>query len=211
MTEITRVPLQPIARGSLTKLWLGVLAALLIAAGIAWSAMPAQIRIETLKAGAGAKPAMGEIVFIKYTGTLADGTVFDKSPDQAFPIPGILPDGVPMEVGGTVPGFTDGLLQMQKGGRYKLHIPAAKAYGAKPPQGSMIPANSDLDFTVELVEIMPKQEAEQRVQYAQQMMQQVQQQMQAQQQGRGGRRGGAPVPPPGGLPPEAMPPGAVQP
>ena len=32
MTEITRVPLQPIARGSLPKLWLGVLAAIAVAA-----------------------------------------------------------------------------------------------------------------------------------------------------------------------------------
>ena len=32
MTEITRVPLQPIKKGSLTKLWVGVLLAVLVAA-----------------------------------------------------------------------------------------------------------------------------------------------------------------------------------
>ena len=41
MTEITRVPLQPIAKGALTKLWLGVVAAALAAAGVAWAALPA--------------------------------------------------------------------------------------------------------------------------------------------------------------------------
>ena len=30
MTEITRVPLHPIAKGSLTKLWLGIIAVILI-------------------------------------------------------------------------------------------------------------------------------------------------------------------------------------
>ena len=34
MTEITRVPLAPIAKGALTKLWLGVAAAALAAGGI---------------------------------------------------------------------------------------------------------------------------------------------------------------------------------
>ena len=33
MTEITRVPLQPIKKGSLTKLWLGVAVAVLLGAG----------------------------------------------------------------------------------------------------------------------------------------------------------------------------------
>ena len=36
MTEVTRVPILPIAKGSLTKLWLGVVAAVLLGAGIAW-------------------------------------------------------------------------------------------------------------------------------------------------------------------------------
>jgi hypothetical protein len=35
MTEITRVPLQPIAKGSLSKIWLGVAAIALAAGGIA--------------------------------------------------------------------------------------------------------------------------------------------------------------------------------
>ena len=33
MTEITKVPLQPIAKGALTKLWLGVAAVALAAGG----------------------------------------------------------------------------------------------------------------------------------------------------------------------------------
>ena len=40
MTEVTRVPLQPIAKGSLTKLRIGIIVAVLIAAALAWYAAP---------------------------------------------------------------------------------------------------------------------------------------------------------------------------
>ena len=48
MTEITSAPLQPIAKGALSKLWLGVAAALLLAGGVAWAAMPAAVKVETI-------------------------------------------------------------------------------------------------------------------------------------------------------------------
>src|SRR3546814_10576700 len=61
MTEITRVPLQPIAKGSLTKIWLGVAAIALAAGGIAYAAMPPAVHVETLSAGSGDSPTMDEI------------------------------------------------------------------------------------------------------------------------------------------------------
>ncbi|WP_369795372.1 FKBP-type peptidyl-prolyl cis-trans isomerase, partial [Erythrobacter sp. HI0019] len=78
MTEITRVPLQPIKKGSLTKLWLGVLLAVLVAAGLAWAAMPRGLDVETVTAGSGDSPQLGDVVFVNYVGTLADGTEFDR-------------------------------------------------------------------------------------------------------------------------------------
>ena len=51
MTEITRVPLQPIKKGSLTKLWLGVAVAVLLGAGLAWAAIPKGLDVETVTAG----------------------------------------------------------------------------------------------------------------------------------------------------------------
>jgi len=58
MTEITRVPLQPLQKGSLGKLWLGVAAAVAVAAGAA--------------------STLDDVAFIDYTGKLANGTVFDQ-------------------------------------------------------------------------------------------------------------------------------------
>lgn len=172
MTEITRVPLQPIARGALTKLWLGVLAVALAAAGLAWYSMPPGVKVETVKAGSGAYPKAEDVVFIKYVGKLAsDGKEFDRSPDQPLiPIPGLLPDGVPMLVSGVVPGFSEGLQKMQKGGKYTLRIPAEKGYGANPPPESPIPPNADLVFDVEVIDVMSREQAERRFQAAQAMM-----------------------------------------
>ena len=139
MTEITRVPLRPIAKGSLTKLWIGVAVAILLAAGLAWAALPKGVEVETLTEGTGPHPGASDVVFVRYTGKLADGTTFDQSKELPFDTGGLLPQGMPMQVSGVVPGFSEGLQQMQKGGKYRLFIPADKAYGHTPPPGAPIP------------------------------------------------------------------------
>ena len=65
MTEITRVPLQPIKKGSLTKLWLGIVVAVLLAAGLAWAAVPRGLDVETVTAGTGDSPKLGDVVFVQ--------------------------------------------------------------------------------------------------------------------------------------------------
>ena len=92
-----------------------------------------------LTMGAGPKPDDGSIVLIGYEGFLAsDGTRFDAN--KRAPIP----------VADVVPGFSEGLKVMQKGGTYRLCIPAALGYGAKAT--GPIPANSDLIFRVSLID-----------------------------------------------------------
>ena len=176
MTEITRVPILPIKKGSLTRLWLGLAAVLLVGAGLAWATVPTGLSVDELQAGVGPTPQDGDVVFIHYKGTLPDGTVFDESQDLPLPIPGILPPGTPMllQEGALIPGFIEGLKQMQKGGKYELYIPAEKAYGANPQPGSPIPPNSPLIFEIELVDFMSEADATQKVQMMQQLMQQQQ-------------------------------------
>lgn len=193
MTEITRVPIQPVAKGSLTKLWIGVILAVLVGAGLAWSAVPRGLSVDTEVAGTGPMPQNGDVVFIKYKGKLAaDGQVFDESRDIPLPVEGIFPEGTPfpVEEGATIPGFFEGLKQMQKGGKYSLFIPADKAYGAAPPQGAPIPPNADLIFDIEVIDIMTKQTFERNLGILQQAMQS---QMGA---APGGAPGGAPAPAP---------------
>ena len=194
MTEITRVPLLPIAKGSLLKIWLGV--ALVIAAGVAlsWKSMPALVTVKTVQAGEGASPGMGDVAVINYKGTLKDGTVFDEAQQAPLPLQGV------------VPGFTKALMQMQIGGKYHVVIPAKLGYGDR--QNGPIPPNSDLTFDIELLQFMPMQEFQQRMQMMRQMQQQ--QMQQGQKGGPAGPGGAAGAMPPGAgpdqMPPQAMPP-----
>ena len=136
----------------------------------------------------------GDKVKVHYTGKLADGTVFDQSQPIPLPVPGILPEGTPLPLENMVPGFREAAMQMQRGGKYEVFIPAAKAYGEMgrmdPQTGQGVPPNSDLTFEIELVDFMPLPEVDRRYQ---QLMAIMQQQQQGSEDGEGG---GAPAPPP---------------
>jgi FKBP-type peptidyl-prolyl cis-trans isomerase len=82
------------------------------------------------------------LVLVTYEGRLADGTVFDKAEQP-----------VGFGVSDVVPGFAEALLLMQKGGTYRIWIPAALGYGAEGAGGGTIPPNADLDFTVTLIDL----------------------------------------------------------
>ncbi|MGH6785663.1 MAG: FKBP-type peptidyl-prolyl cis-trans isomerase [Novosphingobium sp.] len=181
MTEITRVPLPPIAKGALTKLWIGVAAVALAAGGLAYATLPPSVDVETIKAGTGVSPTIEDVALINYKGSLASGKVFDEGKNAVFPLQGV------------IPGFTQALTQMQKGGKYKVEIPSELAYGPEdqknPQTGAVeIPGGSDLTFEIELIDFRNRAEIEAQ----QRMMQQLQQQM----QGAGGPPG-AGAPPPG--------------
>lgn len=180
MTEITRVPLQPIAKGALGKLWIGVAAIVLAGVGVASAALPPSVDVETLTAGSGAAPTLDDVVLVNYKGTLPNGKEFDRGERAVFPMAGV------------VPGFTKALEQMQRGGKYKVQIPAELAYGEK--QAGEIPPNTDLTFEIELLDFKSRAEIEQQ----QAMMQQLQQM----QQGAGGPPGGPQGAPHGGMPPQ---------
>ncbi len=155
MTEITRVPLQPIAKGAIGKLWIGVAAIALAAGGIAWAALPPAVDVETIRAGSGPSPTIADVALINYRGTLPDGKEFDKGENAVFPLAGV------------VPGFTKALQQMQRGGKYKVEIPSELAYGDK--AAGAIPANTDLTFEIELLDFRSRAEIEQQMQMMQQM------------------------------------------
>ena len=200
MAEVTRVPLKPISRGSLVMLFLGILIGLAIAGAFAWYTAPKGVSVDEIRAGTGDNPKATDVVFVNYTGKLADGTVFDQSQPLPLPVEGILPEGTPLPLENMVPGFREAALQMQRGGKYVVEIPAEKAYGAEgrinPQTGEGVPPNADLTFDIELVDFMPMAEVERRFQTLQQMM--------AQQQAPAPGADGAPVPQPQ-APPQPLP------
>jgi FKBP-type peptidyl-prolyl cis-trans isomerase FkpA len=99
------------------------------------------LRFQVLEAGTGRRPVLGDAVLVTYQGRLADGTVFDAT---AAP--------VGLSVADTVPGFTEALLMMNAGGRYRFWVPPRLAYGAEGSRG-LVPPNAELDFTLTLIRV----------------------------------------------------------
>lgn len=102
------------------------------------------------KAGSGDAPKDSDTVVVNYKGTLTDGTEFDNSYTRGEPLS--------FRLDGVIPGWTEGLKQIKKGGKITLVIPPDLAYGKNGVPG--IPANSTLVFDVELLDIKPAPKAE---------------------------------------------------
>lgn len=80
-------------------------------------------------------------ITVNYVGKLLNGTTFDSTKVAS-----------PMEryLGNLIPGFQFGVTKIQKGGKIRVLIPSVYGYGNQPL--GAIPANSVLDFTIELLE-----------------------------------------------------------
>lgn len=171
--SVTAVPIRPIRKGSLVKLWAGIGALCLLAAGVAWAGTKDQVAMgdpaaflasnggrsgivttasglqyQVIEQGGGVRPGPQDMVLVEYEGRLLDGTVFDASARQGGP--------VPLPVGGVIPGWTEALMLMQKGAKYRLWIPSELAYGPQGAGGGVIPPNAVLDFDVTLVDVAPQ-------------------------------------------------------
>ncbi|MFG6655426.1 FKBP-type peptidyl-prolyl cis-trans isomerase [Scandinavium sp. M-37] len=102
------------------------------------------------KAGTGDAPKDSDTVVVNYKGTLIDGKEFDNSYTRGEPLS--------FRLDGVIPGWTEGLKNIKKGGKIKLVIPPELAYGKTGVPG--IPANSTLVFDVELLDIKPAAKAD---------------------------------------------------
>ncbi len=99
-----------------------------------------------IEVGSGASPQASQTVVAHYTGWLADGTKFDSSVDRGQPFSFVIGEGNVIE------GWDEGLATMKVGGKRRLIIPPELAYGETGVPGT-IPANAELTFDVELIEI----------------------------------------------------------
>lgn len=107
------------------------------------------IQITDHNTGEGEVASKGALVFIHYTGTLQDGTVFDSSYTHGRPFEFVVGSKK------VIQGMSMGVLGMKVGGKRKIQIPAALAY-AERTMGK-IPPHSDLTFEVELLESRPRE------------------------------------------------------
>lgn len=100
-----------------------------------------------LVVGTGDEVEVGENIQVAYTGWLIDATVFDSNPGICF----ALVRGV--VGGGLIEGWIQGIPGMRVGGKRKLVIGPAFAYGDR--GAGEIPGNATLVFDVEVLEIRP--------------------------------------------------------
>ena len=105
--------------------------------------LPSGLRYEIVKQGDGAAPKPTDTVKVHYTGTLIDGTVFDSSVQRNEP--------AEFQLDQVIPGWTEGLQKVNKGGKIKLYVPPQLAYGDD-ARGN-IPPSATLTFEIELLDI----------------------------------------------------------
>jgi FKBP-type peptidyl-prolyl cis-trans isomerase len=102
------------------------------------------LQYEVIRMGSGATPTMANSVSVHYTGTLIDGTEFDSSVARGEPAE----FGVPY----VIQGWTEALMLMPVGSKFKLYIPERLGYGA---DGSgLIQPYTTLIFDIELLKIV---------------------------------------------------------
>lgn len=103
---------------------------------------PSGLYVREDKRGTGAEARSGSTVRVAYTGSLADGTVFDSSEGKD-------PIEFPLGTGAVIQAWDEGVAGMRVGGRRTIVVPAALGYGAAGVPG--IPGNAVLVFRMELV------------------------------------------------------------
>ena len=109
--------------------------------------IPFELGIEDLTVGDGAEATSGKKVSVHYVGVaFSSGEEFDASwnRDQPFEFK--------LGKGQVIPGWDAGVEGMKVGGRRKLTIPSAMAYGAR-GAGNAIKPNEPLVFVVDLLSV----------------------------------------------------------
>ncbi len=108
-----------------------------------------ELVITDVKIGDGKTAVKGALITTNYRGFLSDGSQFDSSYDKGNSFQCVI------GTGRVIKGWDQGILGMKVGGVRKLEVPAALAYGER-KMGNVIPANSDLSFEIELLEVLTR-------------------------------------------------------
>jgi FKBP-type peptidyl-prolyl cis-trans isomerase FkpA len=208
MSAVTAVPLRPIARGSVLKLWIGLTLLSLVALSVAWwgtrwmqpVTLDSGVRVQTIREGTGPVMTNADVIAMRFQIKVnsVDAPVFRDSGAQPFV--GTVQD-IPA-------GFTEGVQRMRAGGRYVVSVPVSVILAGQPlPPRADFAANDTLLFETDVLQIDPGQASAYQMQRLQQMMQQQQMQQGGAVPPGANPHAGPAMPPPGaGGAPQGAPP-----
>ena len=109
--------------------------------------IPFELGIEDLVVGSGDEATKGAKVSVHYVGVaFSTGEEFDASWNRGRPFE------FKLGKGDVIPGWDAGVTGMKVGGRRKLTIPSAMAYGAR-GAGGVIAPHEPLVFVVDLLDV----------------------------------------------------------
>lgn len=94
---------------------------------------------QVINAGTGVTPTVNSVVTVNYVGKLLSGSTFDQG------------NGFKSRLSGVIEGWQIGVPLIKSGGKIKLLIPSAYAYGCN--GSGPIPANAVLYFDIDLTKV----------------------------------------------------------
>jgi peptidylprolyl isomerase len=107
------------------------------------------LKYYAIQEGDGPAPQAGDTVNVHYRLWLEDGTLIDSSLERDQPFRFVVGSG------STVPGWEEGVLLMNEGGKAQLIVPAELGYGEA--GSGPIPPNATLIFELEILEVVSGQ------------------------------------------------------
>ena len=110
-----------------------------------------ELVVTDIVVGNGKSVVKGALITAHYTGWLEDGTMFDSSHNRGQAFQCVI------GTGRVIKGWDQGLMGMQIGGKRVLHVPSHLAYGER-QVGNLIPANANLKFEIELLDVLTRDE-----------------------------------------------------
>jgi FKBP-type peptidyl-prolyl cis-trans isomerase FkpA len=175
--SVTAVPLRPLKKGSVAKLWMALALLAALAAAFAWWGTSAfqtvttksGVGIRTLASGSGAKITPNDVVALHYKlhAKSLDAPVIQDSREGGQPFV--------TTTQGVYPGFAEGLQHMRPGGSYILTLPPGTHEQGPIPAGAPFTAQDSLVFEIDVLQVEagagPRFLEMQRMQQLQQLQQ----------------------------------------
>ena len=173
MSAVTAVPLRPLAKGSVPKLWLALGLLVLVAAGLGWwgtrglqrNAMPSGVQYQVIREGSGELISSADVVLVHFVGRHQNGEVFADTRREQQPLQATTEN--------FLPGVGEGLKLMRKGAVYRFWVPP-NVWRTQAGANAPFDPSETLTFDVQVTDVQIGAAALRQQQQMQEMQRQLQ-------------------------------------